>query len=180
MSFSSDFFAAIQPWRPDSRRPLRTVAISEAGNSDELILCSRGNSDSSFPVAVSFIIVLGGLYNCTWRNFQSSWNVPYWLTFMFYSNDGLSFLFAYLRCSCHNMDLVFYQIALSFVYKHNWLAQTHYEGKKFNTAHLLIEIAFQVTTSWSWFRECQECAKLSSRQSVATLKNLKCKIFWFV
>jgi heme/copper-type cytochrome/quinol oxidase subunit 2 len=29
--------------------------------------------------------------------------------------------------------------------------------------------------------ECQECAKLSSRQMVAILKNLKCKIyFWFV
>uniref|UniRef100_A0A8C7DMQ2 protein-tyrosine-phosphatase n=1 Tax=Oncorhynchus kisutch TaxID=8019 RepID=A0A8C7DMQ2_ONCKI len=26
------------------------------------------------------------------------------------SNDGLSFLFAYLNCSCHNMDSVFYQI----------------------------------------------------------------------
>ena len=30
-----------------------------------------------------------------------------------------------------------------------------------------------MTTSWSWLRECQECAKLSSRQKVATLKNLK-------
>ena len=28
-------------------------------------------------------------------------------------------------------------------------------------------------TRWSWLRECQECAKLSSRQRVATLKNLK-------
>ena len=28
-------------------------------------------------------------------------------------------------------------------------------------------------SSWSWFRECQECAKLSSWQTVATLKNLK-------
>ena len=36
--------------------------------------------------------------------------------------------------------------------------------------------AFQVTTSWSWLRECQECAKLSSRQRVATSKNLKYKI----
>ena len=32
------------------------------------------------------------------------------------SNDGLSVLFAYLSCSCHNMDLVFYQIELSSVY----------------------------------------------------------------
>ena len=33
-------------------------------------------------------------------------------------------------------------------------------------------------SSWSWLRECQECAKLSSRQWVATLKNLKYKIFF--
>ena len=31
---------------------------------------------------------------------------------------------------------------------------------------------------WSWLRECQECAKLSSRQRVATLKNLKYKIYF--
>ena len=31
-------------------------------------------------------------------------------------------------------------------------------------------------SSWSWLRECQECAKLSSRQSMATLNNLKYKI----
>ena len=62
------------------------AAISEAGNSNELILCSRGNSGSSFPLAVlmraSFIIALDGFYDCTWRNFQSSWNCPDWLTFM--------------------------------------------------------------------------------------------------
>ena len=43
------------------------AAISEAGN--ELILCSRGNSGSSIPVAVlmraSFIIVLDGFCDCT-------------------------------------------------------------------------------------------------------------------
>ena len=33
-------------------------------------------------------------------------------------------------------------------------------------------------SSWSWLRECQECAKLSSRQRVATLKNLKSKIYF--
>ena len=42
---------------------------SEAGNSNELILCSRGNSGSSLPVAVlmraSFIIVLGGFCDYT-------------------------------------------------------------------------------------------------------------------
>jgi hypothetical protein len=31
---------------------LEVCVISEAGNSHELILCSRGNSGSSFPVAV--------------------------------------------------------------------------------------------------------------------------------
>ena len=30
---------------------------------------------------------------------------------------------------------------------------------------------------WSWLRDCQECAKLSSRQRVATLKNLKSKTY---
>ena len=79
VSFTSGFFAAIWPWWPDSRRLLWTVdgerclllelweafiqaAISKAGNSNELILCSRGNSGSYFPVAVlmrvSFIIAL--------------------------------------------------------------------------------------------------------------------------
>jgi hypothetical protein len=32
------------------------------------------------------------------------------------SSYGLSFLFAYLSCSFHNRDLVFYQIGLSSVY----------------------------------------------------------------
>ena len=43
------------------------AAISEAGNSNEL--CSRGNSGSSFPMAVlmrdSFIIKLDGFCDCT-------------------------------------------------------------------------------------------------------------------
>jgi hypothetical protein len=59
---------------------------SEVGNSNELILCSRGNSGSSFPVEVlmraSFIIALDVFCDCTWRNFQSSWNFPHWLAFM--------------------------------------------------------------------------------------------------
>ena len=62
------------------------LTISEAGNSNKLILCSRGKSGSSFSVAVlmraSFIIALDGFCDCTWRNFQSSRNVPTWLTFM--------------------------------------------------------------------------------------------------
>ena len=40
-------------------------------------------------------------------------------------------------------------------------------------------------SSWNWLRECQECAKLSSRQRVATLKNLKSificlTLFWLL
>ena len=45
------------------------AAISEAGNSNERILCSRGNSGSSIPVVVlmraSFIIALDGFCDCT-------------------------------------------------------------------------------------------------------------------
>ena len=44
------------------------AAISEAGKSNELILCIRGNSGSSIPVAVliraSYIMVLG-FCDCT-------------------------------------------------------------------------------------------------------------------
>ena len=51
--------------------------ISEAANSNERILCSRGYSGSSFPVAVlmraSFIIVLDDFCDCTSRNFKGSW-----------------------------------------------------------------------------------------------------------
>ena len=108
------------------------AAISEAGNSNELILCRRGNSGSSFLVAVlmraSFITALDGFY-CTCRNFQSSLHFLDWLTFMSWSNNGLPFLFAYLSCSCHNMDLVFYQIGLSSVY-HPYLVTTQLIGLK--------------------------------------------------
>ena len=52
------------------------AAISEAGNSNELILCSRGNSGSSFPVAVlrraSFITVLDGFCDCTTKFLKCS------------------------------------------------------------------------------------------------------------
>ena len=45
------------------------AAICGAFNSNELILCSRGNSGSSFPVMVlmraSFIIALDGFCDCT-------------------------------------------------------------------------------------------------------------------
>ena len=50
------------------------AAIWGAVNSNELILCSRGNSGSSFPMVVlmraSFIIALDGFCDCTWRNFS--------------------------------------------------------------------------------------------------------------
>ena len=97
VSFSSGFFVAIYTVSSEqlmlrcvcymnSVKCFSWAAISEAGNSNELILCSRGHSGSSFPVAVlmrdSFIITLNGFWDCTWRNFQSSWNVPHWLTFM--------------------------------------------------------------------------------------------------
>jgi hypothetical protein len=45
------------------------AAISEPRNSNELIVCSRGKSGSSFPVAVlmraSFIIAHDGFCDCT-------------------------------------------------------------------------------------------------------------------
>ena len=89
--------------QPLNSEVLIWAAILEAGNANERILCSRGNSGSSFPVAVlmrdSFIIALDGFCDRTWRNVPSSRYSPYWLTFIFYSNDGLSFLFAYLSCS---------------------------------------------------------------------------------
>ena len=86
--FSSGFFAALRPRRSYSRSLLLTVdveiclllelcdafiwsAIWGAINSNELILCSRGNSGFSFPVAVlmraSFIMALDGFCDCTWH-----------------------------------------------------------------------------------------------------------------
>jgi hypothetical protein len=126
----------------------------------------------------SFIIALDGFYVCTWRNFQSSCK---FLIDWPWSNDGLSFFFAYLSCSCHNMDLVFYQIVLSSVY-HPYLVTTQQIGSNALRRKQIQQInflqgtpvnwnAFQVTTGW-------ENAKLSSRQRVATLKNLKSKIYF--
>ena len=47
------------------------AANSEAGYSNELILCSRGNSGSSFPVAVlmraGLFIALDGFCDSTWK-----------------------------------------------------------------------------------------------------------------
>lgn len=63
------------------------LAIFKADNSDEVILCSRGNSRSALPGAVlkgtSFIIAFDCFCDCTCRNLQSSWNFPDWLTFIF-------------------------------------------------------------------------------------------------
>ncbi|CDQ62940.1 unnamed protein product [Oncorhynchus mykiss] len=115
------------------------VAISEAGNSNKLFLCSRGNS----------------------------------------GNDGLPFLFAYLSCSCHNMDMVFYQIGLSSSVYHPYLVTTQLIG--------LNSLRNKIPQMAQLRHNCQlKCipgdnlmklanAKLS-RQRVATLNNLKCKI----
>ena len=80
VSFKSGLFATIQPWRPDSHSLLWTVdvemcllldlcdafifsVISEAVNSDEFILCSRGDSGSSILVTlrITFTICLYSL-----------------------------------------------------------------------------------------------------------------------
>ena len=120
-------------------------AIWGVVSSNELILCSRGNSGSSFPAA--------GLMRA-------------------------------------NFIIVFYQIGLSSVFN-AYLATTRLIGSNALKWKEIPQInflqgtpvnwnAFQLTTS-CWLRECQECAKLSSRQSVATLKNIKYKIYfdWF-
>ena len=88
VSFSSGFFASIRPWKawywtvdiemcllPEFCEAFIWVAIWGATYPlNELILCSRGNSGSSIPVAVlvraSFIIAFHGYCECTWRNFQ--------------------------------------------------------------------------------------------------------------
>ena len=78
----------------------------------------------------------------------------------------------YLSFSCHNMDLVFYQIGLSSEY-HPYLVTTQYwltrQGKKFhkltfNKAHLLIERMPRV---------CKAVIKAKG----GTLKILKYKIY---
>ena len=68
VSFSSGFFAAICQICQFVCY-LNSEAFMWAGNSNEFILCSRGNSGSSFPVVVlmgaSFIIVLDVFCYCT-------------------------------------------------------------------------------------------------------------------
>ena len=49
------------------------------------------------------------------------------------------------------------------------------EGKAANKCPTYVETPSRLLenhSGWSWLRECQECAKLSSRQTGATLKNL--------
>ena len=76
--------------------PFIWAAISEVGNSNELILCCRGNSGSSFPVAVlmraTFILVLDGFCDGISRNFQRSWHFSNWLTFMSYPSCCVCFM----------------------------------------------------------------------------------------
>ena len=81
------------------------AAISEAGNSNELILCSRGNSGSYFPVAVltraNFIIAQ--------LVFATALEETFKVLEMFHI-DWPSCLKIMMDCQIHNMDLVFYQI----------------------------------------------------------------------
>ena len=54
------------------------------------------------------------------------------------------------------------------------------EKQPTNAQHMweLLQDCLEKHSRWSWLRECQECATLSLRQRVATLKNLKCKIYF--
>ena len=91
--FSGGFFAEIWPWSPDSCSLLWTVDVEMcrllelyeafiwpeiwgAVNSNELILCSRGNFPLAVLIRASFIIALEGFCSCTWWNFKSSRNFP--------------------------------------------------------------------------------------------------------
>ena len=99
LSFRSGFFAAIWPWRPDSLSLLWTVDVSVAWTLKHLFglqflrLVTLMNLSFASEVTLVFLSC-GGTHesqfhhsawlvcDCTWRNFKSSWNVPYWLTFM--------------------------------------------------------------------------------------------------
>ena len=87
-------------------------------------------------------------------------------------NVKMDFHFALLIWAvlAYNMDLVFYKIGLSSVY-HPYLVTTHLiasnklRRKEITHIHFWQDRsvhwnAFHVTTSWSWLREWQECAKL--------------------
>jgi hypothetical protein len=53
-----------------------------------------------------------------------------------WSNDGLLFLFAYLSCSCHNIDLGYLLYTTPTLSQHNWLAQRI--KKEWNSTNLLL------------------------------------------
>lgn len=55
-----------------------------------------------FPKRSSFIIVLHVFCDWTWRNFQSSWTFPNWLTFTSESNELLFFFFSWAICRSFN------------------------------------------------------------------------------
>ena len=99
------------------------AAISEAGNSNELILCSRSNSGSSFLMSVlmraSFIIVLATAFERTFT-FLDIFCIDWPSSLKVMKDCHFS---AYLSCSCCNTDIVFYQIRLSSVY-HPYLVKT--------------------------------------------------------
>ena len=139
---------------------------------------------SSFTVAVvmrgSFIKAHDGFCNCTWKTFKviekSYIDWPSCLNVMMHCRISLliwavlaiiwtwsftKYIFFIPPLPCHNTT--------------DWLKRIK-KGRNKGTAVNLN--AFQVTTSWSWLRECQECAKLSSRRRVATLKNLNSKIYF--
>jgi hypothetical protein len=121
----------------------------------------------------SFIIVLDVFCDYTWRIFKSSLIFPDWLTFMSSSNDGLSFLFALLSCSFHNMDLLFYQIGLSSVFpplsQHKWIKKERNSTNELNKAHMLIEMH----SRWLPHEAGWENAK-----SVQSCHQGKCWLLW--
>ena len=59
----------------------------------------------------------------------------------------------------------------------SWIAESRKTADKCSAYMGTLSRLLEKHSSWSWLRECQECAKLSSRQRVVTLKNLKSKIY---
>ena len=57
------------------------------------------------------------------------------------------------------------------------------EGKAANKCSAYVRTPSRLLekhSRWSWLRECQECTKLSLRQRMATLKNLKYKLYFYL
>ena len=101
---------------------LRLVTLMNCSRGNSLVFVSCGGPhESQFHHSAWWFL---------WLHLQSSWNVPYWMTFMSLKvMMGLLFLFVYLSRSCHNTDLVFYQIGISSVY-HPYPATTQLIGSK--------------------------------------------------